>query len=232
MAYSHQSESSRISGFREVLPGLANLVVVVALVAIALAYLIDGMSPPLRTGAAGVEPTLRVEANIAGTDLQIPLSWMQVPEQQGQDFAERLDLKLPIMIAGAERPSMISATLLPRARVRPSAQLLDSVYLQRFDGRQIQDVPGLVGKPLTGGEGFESETLWYDPINANPFVAKCTPMPADETRSICLRTRLAGDGLAVVLSFDSSLLAHWRGFDAALDTTLAEIGIGTEGPSN
>ena len=66
--------------------------------------------------------------------------------------------------------------------------LLDGVYLHQFEDKQLTGPPGLVGKPLTASEGFAGETVWYDALSADPFVAKCLAPVAPGEPTQCLRT--------------------------------------------
>jgi hypothetical protein len=129
---------------------------------------------------------------------------------------------LPLGAEGVLR--QIDVQLIPRSRARPSASLLDGVYLHQFLPRQLQGPPGLVGKPLVPKEGFEDETVWYDALSANPFVAKCMAPISGEGPARCLRTVLFSD-IAAVYSFDADVLDNWRQFDPYMHELLARIGI-------
>ena len=109
--------------------------------------------------------------------------------------------------------------------MRVSAKLLDNVYLHRFDDAQISGVPGLVGKPLKDGDGYQNETVWYDPLSPNPFVAKCMAPVTEDTPALCTRALALNDSVGLVVSFDRSLLSQWRDLDAALDAPLSQIGL-------
>ena len=77
-------------------------------------------------------------------------------------------------------------TLLPRSRARPSSALLDGVYLHQFGDETLDGVPGLVGKPLLDSDGFSGESVWYDALSPDPFVAKCLePVEAGARPSAC-----------------------------------------------
>ncbi len=83
---------------------------------------------------------------------------------------------------------------------------------------------GLVGKPLSGAEGFEGETVWYDPLSARPFVAKCIePVEAGQPAA-CLRTVHLPGQIALTYRFDASLLPYWKTFDETLKPWLVQIG--------
>ena len=205
---------------------LAAICALVALVAIALAYAIDAAG---RT--AGVSPhrgdeEVTLTRTIGGRDLEIPLSWFRYSEQRVEGFAKQIDLQLmlPLGVDGAVAP--IEVTLMPRSRVRPSASLLDGVYLHQFQPIEINDGPvGLIGKPLENREGFEGETVWYDALSADPFVAKCVAPVTEGTTARCLRSVYLGPGLAAVYAFGADVLGSWKRFDPEVRAALAKIGV-------
>src|SRR5690606_9834783 len=119
----------------------------------------------------------------------------------------------------------VDVTLLPRSRVRPSAALLDGVYLHQFAEGQLSGGPvGLVGKPLKGGEGYAGEVVWYDALAADPFVAKCSKPVAAATEGQCLRTVYLAPGIAAIYAFPDGALAGWRAFDVEMGKRLRGIG--------
>ena len=72
---------------------------------------------------------------------------------------------------------------------------------------------GLIGKPLQATDGYDGETVWYDALSADPFVAKCVAPVAEARRRRCLRTVYLGPGIAAVYAFDARVLATGREFD-------------------
>ncbi len=106
----------------------------------------------------------------------------------------------------------IEMTLLPLSQVRSSASLLDGVYLHQFMPNEVAGPPGLVGKPLYSSEGYEDETVWYDALSQNPFVANKLQRLADEQGpAMCLRTVALAGGIAAVYAFGADLLPHsWK----------------------
>ncbi len=206
---------------------LAAIAALVALVAIALAYAIDAAG---RT--AGVAPHRVAEGEvtltrtIGGRDLEIPLSWFRYAEQRVEGFAKQIDLQLLLPLGKDAGMVPVEVTLMPRSRVRPSASLLDGVYLHQFQTVEMNDGPvGLIGKPLEQRDGFAGETIWYDPLSADPFVAKCATPVAEGTTARCLRAVYLGPGLAAVYAFSADVLENWKRFDPEIRALLAKIGV-------
>ncbi len=217
------SVSSKSQGAQGFVYNLSAIALVAALIGLALAYAIDAAGrqarvPPHRTDA---ETTL--SRSLGGSELQIPLSWFRYAEDRVEGFAKQIDLHLivPIGPGGARRG--VDVTLVPRSAVRPSARLLDGVYLHMFTDEEREGPSGLVGKPLRRAEGFETETVWYDPLSADPFVAKCSD-PIASGKSRCLRTVQLAPGVAAVYAFDAELLERWRDFDGLMRPMLVRIG--------
>ena len=210
----------------EVLWNLAGLVVIVALLAIGAAYGVDALSRAQRTENTLSTADAALPVNVSGVPLTVPASWLKSEAQANTDFADRLDLVVPLQI-GQPHPLMLELALVPKARARASASLLDSVYLKHFSPEEAHGVVGLVGKPLTGGDGYDGETVWYDPISQHPFVAKCAAPLAGETSGACIRTVLLNSGLSAILTFDEALLQSWRALDAPLAVVLSQLGAGT-----
>jgi hypothetical protein len=203
---------------------LAIIAVVVLLLAVGLAYVIDELG---RTRQAPV-PTLSdpdpILQTIAGRELAIPSAWFRYGEQIRDGFTNQIDLRLPFAAEGAEPAQPVDITLLPRSRARASSSLLDRVYLHQFASDTLGGVPGLVGKPMRQGSGYAGETVWYDPLSANPFVAKCLPPVSATSVAQCVRTVHLPSGIAAVYTFDAALLQSWRRFDAEMERWLSVIG--------
>jgi hypothetical protein len=204
---------------------LAAIAALVALGAVALAYAIDAAGrsadAPRRTDEA-----VTLTRTIGGKDLEIPLPWFRYAEQRVEGFAKQIDLQLMLPLGPEAAPVPVEVTLMPRSRVRPSASLLDGVYLHQFQAEERNDGPaGLIGKPLQNAEGLEGETVWYDPLSADPFVAKCVPPVAEGTEARCLRSVHLGPGLAAVYAFGADVLENWRQFDPEMRALLAKIGV-------
>jgi hypothetical protein len=202
---------------------LGAICLILALLGLALAYGIDGLERYAQK--AEIRPSGGTLARtLGGRNLTIPAAWFRATEQPVTGFAKQVDLQLTLPLGPEAAPRAIEVTLLPRSRVRPSSSLLDGVYLHQFESQQFSGPPGLIGKPLAAQEGYANETVWYDALSANPFVAKCMSAVSADVPARCLRSVYLGPGLAATYAFDQDVLENWRQFDPALETLLAEIG--------
>jgi hypothetical protein len=205
---------------------LGAIILLLLLGGIALAYAIDAASRANRSPAHRVESgDVTLTRTIGGKDLEIPLSWVRYAEQRVEGFAKQIDLHftLPLGQNGALRD--VEVTLLPRSAVRPSAKLLDGVYLHMFQPEELTGGPrGLVGKPLKAENGYEAETVWYDPLSGDPFVAKCSAPVTEGATVRCLRA-VHFAAVAAVYAFDYEILANWRQFDPEVRGWLTRIGV-------
>lgn len=197
---------------------LGAIALIVAVAGLGLAYAIDAAGRAQPAAANAVSRTL------GGVELAIPASWLREDAERSSGFAKQVELglMLPLGPKGAARE--IDVTLLPRSRVRPSASLLDGVYLHQFMPEQLDGPPGLIGKPLVATAGFADETVWYDAISPAPFVAKCIAPVTEGAAGRCLRTVYLAPGIAAIYAFDEDVLANWRLFDKTLSPALTEIG--------
>ncbi|WP_417308696.1 hypothetical protein [Devosia sp.] len=201
---------------------LATLALTMVALGLGLAYLIDSAGRAAR--APTVSDITVVTRTLSGTDLKIPLGWFRYEEIEGEGLTKQIDLKFDLPLGANGESREVDATLVPRSRVRPSAALLDGVYLHQFGPEQLSGPPGLVGKPLRAGDGFDGETVWYDPLSVSPFVAKCSAPLAEGTAGRCVRTVYLGAGIAAVYAFDDDALPGWRRFDEALNVRFTTIG--------
>lgn len=201
---------------------LGVIAMIVATGALGLAYAIDAAGQASRH-SSGASSDL-VARTLGATTLTIPAAWLTGDDGQQGGFAKQLDLKLTLPLGPDAAPREIDVTLTQRSRVRPSASLLDGVYLHQFQETQLGGPVGLIGKPLQASDGFEGETVWYDPLTSNPFVAKCQTPIVDGEAGKCLRTVYLGSGIAAVYAFDDDVLSNWRKFDATLHPLLDKIG--------
>lgn len=197
---------------------LAAIAVAVGLVGVALAYLINSAAHQKPTEDHGM-----VARSLGAIRLTIPAAWVTDPATTA-NFAKEVDLELNLPLGPDGAMRQVDVTLTERSRVTPSASLLDGVYLHEFTADQLTGPPGLIGKPLTSEQGFENETVWYDPITSSPFAAKCATPIAPGEPSRCLRTVYLSSGIAAVYGFDADVLGNWRKFDAELHPLLNRIG--------
>jgi hypothetical protein len=199
-----------------------NLGVIFLLVAVAglgLAYAIEAAGHPSDEELAG-----SVTRTLGGRELTVPVAWLREDAERTAGFAKQVEIGLDLPLGPEAAVREIDLTLVPRSRARPSASLLDGVYLHQFMPEQLNGPPGLIGKPLIAAEGFAQETVWYDAISVAPFVAKCIAPVAEGQPGRCIRTVYLGAGIAAIYSFDEDVLANWRRFDAALHPVLRQIG--------
>lgn len=196
----------------------------VAMLGLGGAYLIDAAGRADRRPNSGDEAPTTLTRTLGGKDLMIPQDWFRYDEQRVEGFAKQIDLRLQLPLGANGELEAIDVTLLPRSRVRPSASLLDGVYLHQFLPDQMSGPPGLVGKPLQAEDGYENEVVWYDALAADPFVAKCSKPVVDTSASQCLRTVYLGEGIAAVYAFPLAVLDNWRQFDTEVKARLGKIG--------
>lgn len=199
---------------------LAGMALLAAFVALGAAYLLDGH---MRATPAPAE-TGTVKPTISGRQLDIPLGWLRNGEIAESGFSSQVELSARLAVEGLAEPVAVEVTLLPRSRVRPGAVMLDSVYLHQFAPETLPGPPGLVGKPLLLGPTLPGETVWYDPLAANPFVAKCQDPVAPGEPARCLRALILPSGIGAVYAFEDTALAQWRAFDAETTRMMATIG--------
>lgn len=199
---------------------LAGIAVLVLLLAVGAAYVIDILGKNSRAALPHLTDRSTVAIAVAGKELTIPASWFRYGEQQRGGFVNQIDLH--VVLGPDALP--VDVTLLPRSRARPSATLLDGVYLHEFAEDTLSGVEGLVGKPLHDGDGFTGESVWYDALSINPFVAKCMAPVSKGAPAQCLRTVFLPSGIAAVYAFDATALQSWRSFDTHMRQWLEPIG--------
>jgi hypothetical protein len=198
---------------------LGAIALFVALAGVGLAYVIDAAGRAEREATSGT-----VSRTLSGRELDIPLGWLREDAERIAGFAKQVEIGLTLPLGPEAQPRQIEIMLVPRSRARPSASLLDGVYLHQFMPEQLNGPPGLIGKPLLAADGYANETVWYDAISAAPFVAKCIAPVAEGQHGRCIRTVHLGPGIAAIYSFDEDVLWNWRQFDAAVQPSLRRIG--------
>lgn len=225
LAMSSQSvPAGRHSGHSSLLYNLAGITVLVLLLAVGMAYLIDDLGRSSRIPAPSLDDTDPIAQTISGRELSIPTAWFRYGEQIRNGFTDQIDLRILYAPEGVEAPLPVDITLLPRSRARASSSLLDGVYLHQFEDETLSGVPGLVGKPMLARNGYVGESVWYDALSPNPFVAKCVEPVAPDGAAQCVRTTYLPSGIAAVYTFDASLLQSWRQFDTEMQRWLEPIG--------
>ncbi|UJW86454.1 hypothetical protein [Devosia sp. SL43] len=203
---------------------LAGIAVLVLLLAVGAAYLIDEMSRAARTPVPAIEDGDPIAQTISGHELTIPTAWFRYGEQIRNGFTNQIDLRVMFAPEGSDIAIPVDVTLLPRSRARTSSSLLDGVYLHQFVNETLDGVPGLVGKPMLASNGYSGESVWYDAISPNPFVAKCLEAVEADGTSQCVRTVYLPSGIAAIYAFDATVLQSWRQFDTEMERWLTSIG--------
>lgn len=203
---------------------LAGIAVLVMLLAVGAAYLVDEMSRLARIPAPTLVDGNPVTQTLSGRELSIPTAWFRYGEQMRNGFASQIDLRIMFAPVGSDIAIPVEVTLLPRSRARTSSSLLDGVYLHQFTDETLAGVAGLVGKPMLNSNGYSGESVWYDAISPNPFVAKCLEALEAESGSQCVRTVYLPSGIAAIYAFDATVLQSWRQFDAEMERWLTLIG--------
>jgi hypothetical protein len=196
--------------------------------AIALIVAVAGGGRASASAAAGrsadEESAGSVTRTLGGRDLSVPTAWLREDAERSAGFAKQVEIGLRLPLGPEAAVRQIDITLVPRSRARPSASLLDGVYLHQFMPEQLNGPPGLIGKPMTATDGYADETVWYDAISSKPFVAKCIAPVTEGQPGRCIRTVYLGPGIAAIYSFDEDVLVNWRQFDATLEPSLKRIG--------
>jgi len=221
---SPSAQAGRHAGHSSLLYNLAGITVLVLLLAVGMAYLIDDLGRSSRIPAPSLDDADTISQTISGRELSIPAAWFRYGEQIRNGFTDQIDLRILYAPAGAAAPVPVDITLLPRSRARASSSLLDRVYLHQFGDETLTGVSGLVGKPMLARNGYVGESVWYDALSPNPFVAKCVEPVAADGVAQCVRTTHLPSGIAAVYTFDASLLQSWRQFDAEMQRWLKPIG--------
>tara|TARA_R110002020_G_scaffold10961_14_gene41615 strand:+ start:5398 stop:6072 length:675 start_codon:yes stop_codon:yes gene_type:complete len=202
---------------------LAGIAVLVLMLAVGAAYLIDELGRLARAPVPALTDGDPVTQTISGRELAIPAAWFRFGEQIRTGFTDQIDLR--VMLTATDGTALpVDVTLLPRSRARTSASLLDGVYLHQFSQETLSGVVGLVGKPMRAQNGYAGESVWYDALSPNPFVAKCLKIEEKEGPGKCLRTVHLPSGIAAIYSFDATVLQSWRQFDAGMEQWLTRMG--------
>lgn len=152
-------------------------------------------------------------------EIYVPENWLLTELGDGQHAVEGLQLLIPVQLKA--EVAQINVDLVPASRTTPSAYLLDALYIHRFSSDPAQYQHGLVGRQLKDGEGYENESVWYDPLRPQPFVAKCVKPLAEKIEAPnCLETKLVTKRVAAVIKFPEHILPQWKVFDAQMRAKL------------
>ena len=217
--------ASPVSAARPRAVGHTMVIIMVAVTLVALAgacaldFWLHGMAKPVDAPGEATEAR-----TLVGRQMTIPVSWFRGGADRQEGFASEIDLRVHLPLGKDGSDAAVDVTLVPLSQARPSASLLDGVYLHQFMPNELAGPPGLVGKPLYATEGFEGETVWYDALSPNPFVAKCSAAPDGAGPAQCLRTVALPGGIAAVYAFSARLLDRWKAFDPAMREVLKRIG--------
>lgn len=221
---SPSAPADRHVGPSALLYNLAGIAVLVLLLAVGAAYLVDELGRTSRSPAPSIDDGKPIFQTISGRELAIPTAWFRYGEQIRDGFTSQIDLRIIYAPDAAQPPLPVDIMLLPRSRARTSSSLLDGVYLHQFGSDTLTGVPGLVGKLMQAGNGYDGESVWYDALSPDPFVAKCVQSVAPDRAAQCVRTVHLSSGIAAVYTFDATILQSWRQFDAEMERWLSRIG--------
>ncbi|WP_424983063.1 hypothetical protein [Maritalea sp. S77] len=152
-------------------------------------------------------------------EIYVPENWMVTELDDAQHAVEGLQLLIPVQLDS--EVAEINVDLVQASRTTPSAFLLDALYIHRFSSDPAKYQYGLVGRQLKDGDGYKDESVWYDPLRPQPFVAKCVKPLADEIEAPnCLETKLVTKRVAAVIKFPEQVLPQWKAFDAQMRAKL------------
>ena len=204
---------------------LAALGLILIMAGLGTAYWLNGYArEKTQLSPSSFTPPL-VSKTLAGNDLQIPKSWLTPLIQDSRKQVQAIDLSLKITLEQEMPPASFNLRISPLEMAEPSSYLLDSVYILKFSDQQIDAIKGLVGKPMRAEDGYENETVWYQPTTSTPFVAKCIDLENSESALNCLRTIRLNSSLALTYQFSQERLASWQNMDRAIMPLLQKTGI-------
>lgn len=202
---------------------LAAVTLILLMGGLGIAYLLDAYGKPVPLLGVSLFEGPFVSINLKGTQLDIPQAWQNPATSNHEEDVPFIDLQLVMKFQPEASLTQVKIHLLPIGNSMPSATVLDSVYALRFSQQQLSEYAGLIGKPLKPEEGFKNETVWYDPISTNPFVAKCMDLGMLIPAENCLRTVQISPRFTATYQFSSDQLPFWRDFDAVMIQNLGKI---------
>lgn len=201
---------------------LGFLAVLAILAGLGLAYWLD-TTTRARLAPPPPQSVEILDITVSGQKFSVPANWVRTAAQRQSGFADKLDLLLPLFMADQTEHNL-NASIVSQGKARTTALMLDSVFLHQFEQRQLNGVPGLIGKPLKASSGYQGETVWYDPLAFNPFVAKCVAPISENGTPSCQRVIALQNGTLLATNFPQSWLTYWREFDQAIESALSQIG--------
>jgi hypothetical protein len=124
--------------------------------------------------------------------------------------------------------TLIQIAVEPRAVDLDSAARLASVYVRQLapqepDAAEAPPVTGLVARRFLASSPYADETLYFEPGAVHPFVARCFPRAAGDTRKLCLTEIGFGRGLVAAVRFPPALLGDWQALQSDLAAFLAGL---------
>lgn len=191
---------------------------------IALAYFIQAtVKPPAPHQISRFEAPFRA-TTVGGVELIIPKAWFRDSLRSEGSFTDQTSLTLWVKFNQVAPAHPVDVTFMPLSAAQPSSYLLDRVYLKQFQVDQEKGPSGLVGKPLVPEDGFQHETVWYDPLSPRPFVAKCMDAISEKVPARCMRTIKGKGSLAITFEFNFGDLSNWKAFDSVMEPYLEAVG--------
>lgn len=222
-AMSHTLENAKSSPITFF--NLAATALILVISGLGVAYWLVASAQPQLEPSASTYSAPFVQKTLAGTKIQFPEAWLNRETQSGRQTVDFIDLKLLVQFEPDAGLSELSLHLAQQGASQPSAILLDSVYALRFTQKQLIGPQGLIGKPLRAEQGFQNETVWYDPVSPRPFAAKCLDFGTSNSAANCLRTVQVSPRIMVTYQFNETQLVYWRNFDAVMEQYLSALGI-------
>lgn len=190
---------------------------VLALAGILIVYVMEYFEK--KSAKSDNQANTEISFSIAAAEMQAPSQWMLTNFGPDETVFSSVDMEIPIRLDGVEH--QISVTLLPSSKAAPSAYLLDTLYIHKFDNAASGQSYGLIIKKLKDEAGFEDEEIWYDALSARPFVAKCLNEGNAQLKSKnCITTILVNKRVSALIKFEQGLMPQWRTFSAAISEKL------------
>ncbi len=194
------------------------LMALLSIVGLGIIYGIEALEP----GKPALDPNFvgqKRQITLGFGEIYVPENWLASTLSEPNRALESLELLVPIRLK--DEVAQINVDLVPASRTTPSAYLLDALYIHRFSSDPAIYQNGLVGRQLKDGEGYKNESVWYDPLRPQPFVAKCVEPLAEEFKAPnCLETKLVDKRVAAIIKFPEQYLPQWKEFDAQMRAKL------------